>query len=177
VLEEQVENCNILLTIIGPKWLSARDANGRRRLDNPADFVRVELAAALRRGIPVIPILLDGAEAPPAEQLPENIRELSRKAGLFIHHQTFDSDIDRLVQAITRLTGQRRSQTSLFRPKMIGAALVVLTVVAAATLGVLTFINNKGISSNNAARAPDVNDLPMHPPPPPTPVVPWSPRK
>jgi hypothetical protein len=64
VLHEEVAKCNVLLAVIGPNWLSARDDQGNRRLDDPHDFVRVEIAAALQRDIPVIPILLDGAKVP-----------------------------------------------------------------------------------------------------------------
>jgi hypothetical protein len=55
----------VLLALIGLKWLDARDENGtHRRLDDPDDFVRIEIVTALQRNIPVIPILLDGAKIP-----------------------------------------------------------------------------------------------------------------
>jgi hypothetical protein len=61
VLHEEVAKCGVLLAVIGPNWLDLRDEDGNRRLDDPDDFVRLEIAAALQRDIPVIPILLDGA--------------------------------------------------------------------------------------------------------------------
>ena len=64
VLRAEVAKCDVLLAIIGPAWLDARDDDGNRRLDNPIDFVRVEIATALQRDIPVIPILLDGTRMP-----------------------------------------------------------------------------------------------------------------
>src|SRR5262245_46730469 len=60
VIGEEVAKCDVLLAIIGPGWLDARDEKGIRRLDNPDDFVRIEIATALKRAIPVIPILLEG---------------------------------------------------------------------------------------------------------------------
>jgi hypothetical protein len=60
VLGEEVAKCDALLALIGPGWLDARDENGNRRLENPYDFVRIEIATALKRDIPVIPILLEG---------------------------------------------------------------------------------------------------------------------
>src|SRR5262245_25534969 len=64
VLHEEVAKCGVLLAVIGPNWSDARDKDGKRRLDDPNDFVRIEIAAALQRNIPVIPILLDGARIP-----------------------------------------------------------------------------------------------------------------
>jgi hypothetical protein len=56
-----VAACGVMLAIIGPNWLNSKDESGQRRLDNPADYVRVEIAAALRRNIRVVPVLVDGA--------------------------------------------------------------------------------------------------------------------
>jgi len=65
VLREEVAQCGVLLAVIGPNWFDMRDEDGIRRLDNPTDFVRIEIAAALQREIPVIPILLDGMSVRP----------------------------------------------------------------------------------------------------------------
>ena len=70
-LDEKVSQCEVLLALIGPGWLEARDNAGNRRLDDPEDFVRIEIASALKRGIPVVPVLLDGAPVPRAQDLPE----------------------------------------------------------------------------------------------------------
>src|SRR5262245_58499308 len=59
------------LAVIGPNWLDAKDSDGRRRLDNPDDFVTIEISAALLRNIRVIPVLVDGARPPKADQLPD----------------------------------------------------------------------------------------------------------
>ena len=64
VLGEEIAKCDTLLAIIGPNWLDARDENRHRRLDKPDDFVRVEIETALKRGIPVIPVLLEGTRIP-----------------------------------------------------------------------------------------------------------------
>ena len=68
VLVEEVAKCDVLLAVIGPDWLDARDEKGRRRLETPDDFVRVEIGTALKRGIPVIPILLEGTRVPKADR-------------------------------------------------------------------------------------------------------------
>ena len=62
-LNNQVATCRVFLAVIGPNWLDAKDETGRRRLGNPDDFVVIEIAAALSRNIPVIPVLLDGAHS------------------------------------------------------------------------------------------------------------------
>jgi hypothetical protein len=86
--------------VIGPNWLNARDEDGNRRLDNPHDFVRIEIGAALQRNIPVIPILLDGAKVPKANQLPKELEELSLRNGLDVRHVSFHNDVDRLIRGL-----------------------------------------------------------------------------
>jgi TIR domain len=100
VLSEEVAKCDVLLAVIGPNWLNARDEDGSRRLDNPHDFVRVEIGAALQRSIPVIPILLDGAKVPKANQLPKELEELSLRNGLDVRHASFHNDVDRLIRGL-----------------------------------------------------------------------------
>jgi hypothetical protein len=100
VLSDEVAKCDVLLAVIGPNWLNARDEDGNRRLDNPHDFVRIEIGAALQRNILVIPILLDGAKVPKANQLPKDLEELSIRNGLDVRHASFHNDIDRLVRSL-----------------------------------------------------------------------------
>ena len=100
VLHEEVAKCGVLLAVIGPNWSDARDEHGNRRLDDPNDFVRIEIAAALQRNIPVIPILLDGARIPKANQLPEDLKELALRNGLEIRHASFHDDMDRLIRGL-----------------------------------------------------------------------------
>ena len=70
-LQGKVSECDALLAVIGPDWLTSKKEDGSRRLDDPEDFVRTEIAAALSRNIPVVPVLLDGAQVPHASQLPK----------------------------------------------------------------------------------------------------------
>jgi hypothetical protein len=100
VLHNEIAKCEVLLAVIGPNWLDARDDAGNRRLDDPHDFVRIEIGAALQRNIPVIPILLDGAKVPKANQLPKELEELSFRNGLDVRHASFHSDVDRLVRSL-----------------------------------------------------------------------------
>jgi WD40 repeat protein len=106
VLHEEIAKCGVLLAMIGPNWLDARDEDGNRRLDNPNDFVRIEIAAALQRDIPVIPILLDGARLPKADQLPKDLEELALRNGLDVRHASFHNDVDRLIRGLKQQSGQ-----------------------------------------------------------------------
>jgi len=96
----EVAKCDVLLAIIGPYWLEANDKESNRRLDNGHDFVRIEIAATLKRNIPVIPILLEGTLMPKAERLPDELKGLARRNGLDVRHASFHSDMDRLVRGL-----------------------------------------------------------------------------
>ena len=100
VLREEVGRCQALLALIGRGWIDARDEQGRRRLDDPDDFVRIEIATALARDIPVIPVLFDGVVMPVADRLPDNLKELTHRTGLNVRHEAFHSDLDKLVSAL-----------------------------------------------------------------------------
>jgi hypothetical protein len=111
ILHEEVAKCDVLLAVVGPNWLNARDDKGDRRLDNPHDFVRIEIAAALQRDIPVIPILLDGAKIPKIDQLPDELRELTLRNGLEVRHASFHSDVDRLARGLKKILDQLNTAT------------------------------------------------------------------
>ena len=100
VLGEEIAKCDVLLAMIGPGWLDAHDENGNRRLENANDFVRIEVGAALKRGIPVIPILLEGTQVPKASQLPDDLKELALRNGLDVRHASFAEDMQRLIRRL-----------------------------------------------------------------------------
>ena len=99
-IEEQVASCGVLLAMIGKAWLDARDESGRRRLDDPADFVRLETASALKRDIPVVPVLVQGAHMPRPEQLPDDLAALAYRNGVELTHARWDSDVEVLINAL-----------------------------------------------------------------------------
>src|SRR5689334_6828685 len=75
ILDGWVKQCDVLLALIGSKWVDAKDPKtDGRRLDNPDDFVRIEIRGALKRKIPVVPVLLDGATMPGADELPSDMK-------------------------------------------------------------------------------------------------------
>src|ERR1700722_135052 len=83
-----VAACKVLLAIIGPAWLTSADEQGRRRLDDTDDIVRLEIEAALARGVRVIPILTEGAVMPARHDLPESLAGLARRNALTIRHDS-----------------------------------------------------------------------------------------
>jgi TonB family protein len=104
-IEDGVAKCGVILVVIGPQWLDAKDESGAGRLDDPADFVRIETASALRRDIPVIPVLVRGAEMPRAEELPEDLKDLAYRNCIELTHARWRSDIQLLTEALRRLVG------------------------------------------------------------------------
>src|SRR5437764_14587571 len=99
-IEQQVASCGVLLAMIGKNWVGITDAQGRRRLDDPNDFVRLETGGALKRDIPVIPVLVSQARMPSAEQLPDDLKELAYRNGVELTHAKWASDVEFLLKAV-----------------------------------------------------------------------------
>ena len=116
-LEAKLLECDIVVAIIGKHWLAARDQSGVRRLDSPGDFVRLEIAAALKRNIPVFPVLLDGADMPRAQDLPDELAPLSRQQAIQIQYIGFRLQTQLLIRAIEN---KRKAQNAMQRPKLFG---------------------------------------------------------
>jgi hypothetical protein len=104
-----VGSCDVLLALIGDRWLTATDKDGKRRLDDPADFVRLEIEAALARKVRVIPILVDGATMPAADQVPPSLAALTRRQALELSPSRFDFDTSRLLSVLDRTLADVRT--------------------------------------------------------------------
>jgi TIR domain len=100
VITTAVGSCDVLLALIGDEWLGITDEHGHRRLDNPDDFVRLEIEAALSRDVRVIPILVDGARMPRAEELPGSLAGLVRRQALELSPARFEFDTGRLLKVL-----------------------------------------------------------------------------
>jgi hypothetical protein len=103
VLNDAVGQCDALVAVIGPDWIDASHADGSRRLADPNDFVRLEIEAALARGVRVVPVLVDGARMPSADRLPESLAPFSRHQALELTHQRWRFDVGRLADSLERL--------------------------------------------------------------------------
>jgi hypothetical protein len=104
-IDQHVTSCSVLLAIIGKEWVAAADSNGRRRLDDPNDFVRLEVATALKRDIPVVPLLVRGAVMPQATELPADCADLCYRNAMELTHARWNSDVQVLIKALTRYVG------------------------------------------------------------------------
>jgi hypothetical protein len=104
VLQERLTTCDLMLALIGRDWIDGKDKSGRRRLENPGDFVRIEIATALKRNIPVTPLLLHGAQMPSAEQLPEDLSDLAYRNGFELSHNRWESDVQELFKRLGLVT-------------------------------------------------------------------------
>ncbi len=99
-IENAVAACDVFMAVIGPQWLTASGSDGARRLDQWDDFVRLEIATALKQGKLVIPVLVGLARMPSPADLPEDIAPLARRNAIELTHQRFSYDIQRLVDAV-----------------------------------------------------------------------------
>lgn len=137
--------CDALLVVMSKQWLTARAADGTRRLDDPNDHLRLEIMAALERGVRVIPLLVRGARMPAEEQLPTALTALARKQAIELSDERWDFDVGRLVGVLEKILGKpaRRAQSNPEARKPAGksavrlvAATVLLSSAALIGLGV-----------------------------------------
>ncbi len=118
VLGERVGECDVLLALVGDNWLTIAHPAGGRRLDDPTDFVRIEIETALGRDIPVIPLLVGQAPVPPAESLPPSLQGLAYRHGMPIRPDPdFRRDIERLVAGLSGMTPRPAPKQPDPRPK------------------------------------------------------------
>jgi Sulfatase-modifying factor enzyme 1/TIR domain len=109
-IEEVVGACDVLIAVIGSRWLTSSDRGGRRRLDIPEDIVRLEIATALKRGIRVVPVLVEGATMPEIGELPDDLKALVRRNAVEIGHNRFNADSEILITALKRALGKATEQ-------------------------------------------------------------------
>jgi hypothetical protein len=116
-LQRELSSCRVMLVIIGREWLTAEDPRLKTpRLDNPEDFVRLEVATALRNEqVRVVPVLVEGAAMPPSEELPEDLRPLARRHAVELSESRWDADIARLLQVIGHARGDAFWKSRRFR--------------------------------------------------------------
>ena len=103
VIDSAVGSCKVLIALIGRNWKDVADESGNRRLENPEDFVRLEIQTALTRDIPVIPTLIQGATMPNGKDLPEDIKSLTRRQAIEINHKSFNTDVERLIRSLEKI--------------------------------------------------------------------------
>jgi hypothetical protein len=130
-IDQALANCDACVVLIGRDWLTITGADGGRRLDDPTDFVRLEIATAIRHGVRVLPVLVDKASAPSSASLPDDIRPLAGRQAIELSNERWNYDTSRLLLA---LEGAPRPPWWK-RPAAIAAG--ALLVVAVAVVAVL----------------------------------------
>src|SRR5262245_54085191 len=98
-INEKIRSCQVLLVLIGKDWLTVRDETGRR-LDNPNDFLRLEIVAAYKRNIRIIPVLLEDVSMPREADLPGDLKFLPRRQKSELRHSRFHDDASYLIKGI-----------------------------------------------------------------------------
>jgi TIR domain len=158
VVEQSVGSCDVLLALIGRTWTTTADREGRRRLDKPNDWVRVEIQTALDRpDTRVIPTLVQGAEMPSSDDLPQQLQKLSHRNAFEIRDSRWRSDVERLIADLEELAkGRSRPPKALGRlpawartrwALLAGGVLLTAAVVLAAIL----------ISGGSGSGSPEVS--------------------
>src|SRR6201999_1836740 len=100
VVADQVAKCDVVLTVIGKGWIDARDEKNARRLDNPGDFVRIEIASALEQNKRVIPVWVGNASMPHWAELPDAIKPLALRQAMRLTNDRFRADAEGLIKAL-----------------------------------------------------------------------------
>lgn len=142
-IDQAIASCDVAIALIGRGWLSASDEEGRRRLDDPDDVLRLELERGLAHGLVVIPTLVQDADLPAERELPDSLAPLARRQGIELRDASWRDDVDRLTRQLEGVVVARAAETSdrrtPLRPrarKLLASALVVLLLGAAAALAV-----------------------------------------
>jgi hypothetical protein len=144
-IERAVGACDVLVAVIGDDWLSARDEQGRRRIDDPDDFVRLEVEAGLARGdVRVIPVLVHGAQMPSSADLPPEVAGLARRSALEMSDARWTHDIGRLVETVEKVLAGRDTASA---------------------------ITESGAAAPASSASPPAPASPGQPPPPPPPTA------
>jgi hypothetical protein len=117
VIADAVGRCDVLLALIGRQWLTITDDYGRRRLDNPQDFVRLEIEAALKRNIRLIPVLIEGTLMPRADEVPPSLAALANRQALDFNSARAEPEFDRLIKALNRTLAEVRARSPATEPE------------------------------------------------------------
>lgn len=183
VIEDRISKSDVLLAVMGQQWLDARDRDGKRRLDNPKDPVRIEIEAAINQNKRVIPVLIDDTKIPEPDSLPDSLRVLSGRNATTVSNDRFRDDTARLTRQLRHIFGEdgqtqyapvgvmtpvgplqdgkpSSAPQSLFKGKMLLASvLVVLLGLAGATYAV----RNRGGDVPSPGRQGWCNDPNLRP--------------
>ena len=130
-IQSAIRSSDVVLAIIGKEWLTC-SSGGTRRIDMPTDFVRTEIGMALAHGVPVIPVLVQGAPMPLAPSLPEPLKQLASHDAHDLSDERWSYDVGRLIDATEKLAGRRPPSKRWPLFAAIAAVIAIAAVAAAA---------------------------------------------
>ena len=157
VIEEKISLCDVLLVVIGDRWLTTTGEQGSRRLDMAGDFVRLEIVKALEREVRVIPVLVGGATMPHPQDLPDDLRPLSVRQAMDLRDAHFRADAEQLIEALNKIVPGSAARPWKVKSNRFAPAVLYLLAVAAIVGGILLFRQPKPATHANvdsAARQP-----------------------
>jgi hypothetical protein len=160
-IEEAVRQCDVLVALIGRSWLTARDPAGGRRLDNPADFVRLELERALETGVVVIPASVQGVPALDERELPPSLQPLARRQAIELRDAAWHDDVNRLIRQLEKLAAEAKepvpaaadvapAKPPRHRRRLLLLALVVAAIIAAVAAAAVLSTSGGGKPSTDS---------------------------
>ncbi len=164
VIDRAVDQCDAFIALIGRGWLDAVDADGRRRLENPDDFVRLELESALERDVVVIPTCVQGAELPSPDRLPASLAPLVRRQAIELRDVGWHDDIGRLLRRLERLAETPKQAAAppappapreplSRRPRLLLPALAAIVLLVAAALAFFLLRGGSGGSGGSSSQS------------------------
>jgi hypothetical protein len=164
-IRRAVASCDVLIAVIGRGWLDARDENGRRRLDDPDDFVRHEIESALAEGVVVVPAPVQGAGIPPSDALPPSLSALSRRQGFELSDAGWQDDVSRLIRRLEAVAEEKPAEhvpdervaaPEVRRPRRRGLAVALgALIVVAAVAAVVLLAGGENAGDNAGDNASD----------------------
>lgn len=155
-LNDFVDRSSAIIVLIGPDWLTVTDDTGRRRIEDPDDFVNIEICRAMERDVSVIPVLVDAASMPSEAELPEGLKGLARRQAVRLDHKTYGQDLERLNRALGGCVLRRKQQHKPNRhnkwlvPAAAGALTTVVAILSLSLIQASPSPSARTVSANQA---------------------------
>ena len=154
VIESALNACDVVLVLIGSTWATSMGQNGRRRLDDPEDWVRLEVAAALRRNVLVVPVLVEGARIPDPASLPEELRPLCRRNACELSDLRWSYDVGELVKDLEKTVGSSKEIPRAKSKRLRWLTRSIIILVPLLGMAIFALNRNRPAQSNSVTSTP-----------------------
>jgi hypothetical protein len=154
VLRERLESCDLMLALVGRNWVDTTNPSGQRRLEDPDDYVQLEIDAALKRNIPVTPVLVQGAQMPTGAQLPKEIRDFAYRNGFELSHNRWNSDVQEMIKRLGLSKQRDHIETGRKKswPTIVGVLVVAIALVGGGVFYYRTVVERESQGSSVSSR-------------------------